>query len=93
MCIRDSMPDSAPALSWRFVKLNACLERVDGKADRSKTAAKISGEIKKTEMQSRRRRDLNAFQTRASFARFMRRSQLDRICRNFAKLCALCQAP
>ena len=48
--------------AWRFAKLNAGFERVDGEADRSKPAAKISGEIKKTQMQSRRRRDLNAFQ-------------------------------
>jgi hypothetical protein len=77
----------------RFAKLNAGFERVDGKADRSKPAAKISCKIEKTQMQSCRRCDLNAFQTRASFARFMRRSQLNRIRRNFAKLCALCQAP
>jgi hypothetical protein len=48
----------------RFVKLNASLERVDGEADRSKPAAKISREIEKTQVQSRRRRDLNALQTR-----------------------------
>ena len=77
----------------RFAKLNASFKRVDGEADRSKPAAKISCKIEKTEMQSRRRRDLNAFQTRASFGRFMRRSQLNRIRRNFAKLCTLCQAP
>ena len=46
----------------RFAKLNAGLERVNGEADRAKPAAKISGEIEKTQMQSRRRRDLNAFQ-------------------------------
>ena len=46
----------------RFAKLNAGLERVDGEANRSEPAAKIPGEIKKTQMQSRRRRDLNAFQ-------------------------------
>jgi hypothetical protein len=46
----------------RFGELNAGFERVDGKADRSKPAAKISSEIKETQMQSRRRRDLNAFQ-------------------------------
>ena len=46
----------------RFAKLNAGLERVDGEANRSKPAAKIPGEIEKTQMQSRRRRDLNAFQ-------------------------------
>ncbi len=63
----------------RFAKLDAGLEPVDGEADRSKPAAKISGEIKKTEMQSRRRRDPNAFQTRASFAQFMLRPQLKRI--------------
>ena len=48
--------------AWRFAKLNAGLERVDGEANRSKPAAKIPGKIKKTQMQSRRRRDLNAFQ-------------------------------
>ena len=48
--------------AWRFAKLNAGFERVDGEADRSKPAAKISGKIEKTQMQSRRRRDLNAFQ-------------------------------
>src|ERR1700722_9962528 len=46
----------------RFAKLNAGFERFDGEADRSKSTAKIPGEIKKTQMQSRRRRDLNAFQ-------------------------------
>ena len=46
----------------RFAKLNAGFEPVDGEADRSKPAAKISGKIKKTQMQSRCRRDLNAFQ-------------------------------
>jgi len=46
----------------RFAKLNAGFERVDGEANRSKSATKISSEIKKTQMQSRRRRDLNAFQ-------------------------------
>jgi hypothetical protein len=48
----------------RFVKLNASLERVDGEADRSKPAAKITSEIEKTQVQSRCRRDLNALQTR-----------------------------
>ena len=48
--------------AWRFAKLNAGLERVDGEADRAEPAAKIPGEIEKTQMQSRRRRDLNAFQ-------------------------------
>ena len=37
----------------RFAKLNASFERVDGEANRSKSAAKISSEIKKTEMQPR----------------------------------------
>ena len=46
----------------RFAKLNAGFERVDGEANRSKSATKIPSEIKKTQMQSRRRRDLNAFQ-------------------------------
>ncbi len=46
----------------RLAKLNAGLERVDGEANRSKPAAEISGEIEKTQMQARRRRDLNAFQ-------------------------------
>ncbi len=48
--------------AWRFAKLNPGFERVDGEANRSKSATKISSEIKKTQMQSRRRRDLNAFQ-------------------------------
>jgi hypothetical protein len=38
------------------------LESVDGEANRSEPAAKISGKIKKTQMQSRRRLNLNAFQ-------------------------------
>ena len=50
-----------------FTKLNAGLERVDGETNRSELAAKISGEIEKTQMQARRRRDLNAFQLSASF--------------------------
>jgi hypothetical protein len=48
--------------AWRFAELNAGFERVDGEANRSKSAAKIPSKIKKTQMQSRRRRDLNAFQ-------------------------------
>ena len=48
--------------AWRFAKLDAGLERVDGETNRSKPSAKIPGEIKKAQMQSRRRRDLNAFQ-------------------------------
>ena len=75
-----------------FAKLNAGLERVDGEANRTELSAKIPGEIEKTQMQARRRRDLNAFQLRASFpdpfavygAEFYR---------NIAKLCAFCQAP
>src|ERR1700727_362751 len=46
----------------RFAKLNAGFERIDGEANRSKSAARTPSEIKKTQMQSRRRRDLNAFQ-------------------------------
>src|SRR3984957_1961234 len=48
--------------AWRVAKINAGFERVDGEANRSKSATKVSSEIKKTQMQSRRRRDLNAFQ-------------------------------
>ena len=77
----------------RFTKLNAGFERVDGEADRSEPAAKIPGKIKKTQMQSRRRRDLNAFQRAPlllnSFAAYGRK----RIRPNFARLCAFCQAP
>src|ERR1700733_1671000 len=52
--------------AWRFAKLDAGFERVDGETNRSEPAAKISGEIEKTQMQARRRRHLNAFQLRAS---------------------------
>jgi hypothetical protein len=79
--------------AWRFAKLNARFERVDGEANRSKLATKISSKIKKTQMQSRRRRDLNAFQREplllVSFAAY----GFKRIRRDFAKLCTLCQAP
>ena len=46
----------------RFAKFNAGFERVDGEADRSKPAAKITGEIEKTQVQARRRSDLKALQ-------------------------------
>jgi hypothetical protein len=55
--------------AWRFAKVNAGLKRVDGETDRSELATKIPGEIEKAQMQARRRRDLNAFQLRASFPR------------------------
>ena len=78
----------------RFAKLNAGLERVDGKTNRSKPAAKISAEIEKTQMQSRRRRDLNAFQRAPLYPRSLRRlTVFKRVRWNFAKLCAFCQAP
>ena len=51
----------------RLAKVNAGLERVDGETDRTEPSAKIPGEIKKTQMQAGRRRDLNALQLRASF--------------------------
>ena len=69
-------------------KMNAGLERVDGETNRSEPSAKIPGEIEKTQMQTRRRRDLNAFQLRASSPRSIRRLRLRRIHRNIAKLCA-----
>ena len=77
----------------RLAKVNAGLERVDGETDRTEPSAKIPGEIKKTQMQAGRRRDLNAFQLRASFPRSIRRSRRKRIPRNIAKLRTLCQAP
>ena len=68
--IGDAAPDMRAPLALlaqnfkvrRFAKLNAGFERVDGEANRSKSATKIPSKIKKAQMQSRRRRDLNAFQ-------------------------------
>ena len=77
----------------RFAKLNAGFECVDGKADRSKPAAKISCKIEKTQMQSRRRRDLNAFQRAPLLLDSFAAYGFKRIRPNFAKLCTLCQAP
>ena len=74
--------------AWRFAKLNAGLERVDGETNRSEPAAKISGEIEKTQMQARRRRDLNAFQLRASssiYSPLTVSSEFIRTLRNFAR--------
>ena len=71
---------------------NAGLECVDGETNRSELSAKIPGKIEKTQMQARRRRDLNAFQLRASSPRSIRRSRLARFRGNIAKLCPLCQA-
>ena len=96
----DAMRDTRAPLAllarnfkaWRFAKLNAGFERVDGEADRSKPAAKIPGKIKKTQMQSRRRRDLNAFQ-RAPLLPIRSPRTAKRIRPNFARLCTLCQAP
>src|ERR1700677_3210747 len=79
--------------AWRFAKLNAGFEPVDGEADRSKPAAKITGKIKKTQMQSRRRRDLNAFQRAPLLLDSFAACGFKRIRRDLAKLCALCQAP
>jgi hypothetical protein len=79
--------------AWRFAKLNAGFEPVDGEADRSKPAAKISGKIKETQMQSRRRRDLNAFQRAPLLLDSFAAYGFKRIRPNFAKLCTLCQAP
>ena len=73
--------------------MNAGLERVDGETDRTEPSAKIPGKIKKTEMQARRRRDLNAFQLRVSFPRSIRRPRLNGIHRNIAKLRVFRQAP
>ncbi len=43
------------------------LERVDGETNRSELTTEIRRKIIKTEMQARRRRELNAYQQRASF--------------------------
>ena len=79
--------------AWRLAKLNAGLERVDGEANRSKPSAKISGEIEKTQMQSRRRRDLNAFQRAPLLLDSFAAYGLSEFVANIAKLCAFCQAP
>ena len=55
-----------------LAKLNAGLERGDGKADRAKFPAKVAIEIEKAQMQARRSRDPNAFQLRLS-PQFVRR--------------------
>src|ERR1700721_534256 len=77
----------------RFAKLNPGFERVDGEANRSKSATQISSEIEKTQMQSRRRRDLNAFQRAPLLLDSFAAQGFKRIRRNLAKLCTLCQAP
>jgi hypothetical protein len=77
----------------RLAKLNAGFERVDGEANRSKSATKISSEIKKTQMQSRCRLDLNAFQRVPLLLDSFAAYGFKRIRRDFAKLCTLCQAP
>ena len=79
--------------AWRFAELNAGFERVDGEANRSKSATKISSEIKKTQMQSRRRRDLNAFQRAPLLLDSFAASGFKRMRRDIAKLCTFCQAP
>ena len=77
----------------RFAKLNAGLERVDGETNRSEPAAKIPGKIEKTQMQARRRRDLNAFQRAPLFLDSFAACGSSEFVANIAKLCAFCQAP
>ena len=52
--------------AWCFAQLNAGFECVNSETNRSEASAKIPGKIEKTQMQARRRRDLNASQLRAS---------------------------
>ena len=80
--------------AWRLAKLNAGLERVDGETDRSELSAEIPVEIEKTQMQARRRRDLNALQLRASSPLISSPpAPISEFVGNFARLCAVCQAP
>ena len=70
----------------RLAKLNTGLERVDGETNRTELSAKISGEIEKTQMQARRRRDLNAFQLTRLFSSIHPPFAARRIHRNMKEL-------
>jgi hypothetical protein len=71
--------------AWRFPQLKAGFESVNGEPNRSEASAKIPRKIEKTQMQARRRLDLNASQLCASFPRFIRVRGLKRIPRSIAE--------
>ena len=48
----------------RSAKVNARLECIDSETNRSEPSAKIPGEIEKAQVETRRGRNLNAFQLR-----------------------------
>jgi hypothetical protein len=48
----------------RSAKMNARLECIDSETNRSEPSAKIPGEIEKAQVETRRGRNLNAFQLR-----------------------------